>query len=346
MEQPLLVLGRNHSLNPLDSAPAFVRRCLLALVLGAVYCVVGYLIVIVVILFVAALLQTLIADFPSISLLDPMDYPGVVLLVLIPAVWLAYRTLLSRSQRRTDRCEFGAEMLTFIPRARIFGSARRSQESLTTVGNIEFVPPDRIRLDFGLETSDRLNRIVLEVAKETAEDDFERLESHLEEYVPEALYSVTEDGDARYSRRWTFEALFAWHQPISSLKLDLRGDDRQELTLSDTELCVSVQVVDEVILVRAEDPDEVAMRIDGAHIRDARGMVLGSHERTPFRVTVELGAMGRLEIQNDDGSVNLDGQMIGKIRTRKSVMRLDLLQPIPAPVALLALLAKRRDELF
>lgn len=346
MEEPQLVLGLNQSANPLESPRFLVLRCLLALVLGAVYCVGGYLLVLVCVVFTIWIYSLITSNPPKVTFLDPLDFSSwAVLAAFVPSIYLANRTILKRSRRWTARCEFHGSTLKFFPKVRLGLVSKPVAASLSTVGNIELTSSE-IYLDFGLEAADSSNRIAIPMARETAEDDFERLENHMEEFAADSLYSVTTEGEAHYSKPWSFDDLFPWSDPVVSVKLELMGERHDGLTLTADLYRFQVSTRGDVLLLGLEGDAGPAMQIDPTHVRNASGMVLGTHERSPFRISLRLVTGSILEIRCEDQAVLLDSRAIGVIRTHKSIMELFLREPLTAPLAVIIALAKRRDDVF
>ena len=75
-------------------------------------------------------------------------------------------------------------------------------------------------------------------------------------------------------------------------------------------------------------------------------MIVGVVEASTFRMTLRLGDGQVFEIQLEDQSVRSNGGRVGLIRTHNSMMSLTLDHPLPSPVAVLVVLARRGWDLF
>ena len=100
------------------------------------------------------------------------------------------------------------------------------------------------------------------------------------------------------------------------------------------------------LLVRHQGEETLTLDLSAGRAWDARGMVVAVVERSAFRVVVRLGSGQTLSLQFEDQSVLWNDKRAGRIRVQGAVMSLRLVEPLPAPAAVLALLARRGEDTF
>ena len=146
---------------------------------------------------------------------------------------------------------------------------------LTAIGHVQFVPPGRITLGYGISPPGYRLYTEVKVSKLVAEDRFDQIVSHLESHAPDHLFSYFDRHVLRHSKLFALADVLPVSDPVTHAQARVISRDPLQIEYTTSHNTWSVTHETGFVL-RADGASQALLQVLRSQFFKTNGMVLGS----------------------------------------------------------------------